>query len=351
MDLTAILASFIPHSQGATIVPHGSGHIHETFAVEIEPEGDTEHYILQCMNSQVFRDISALMANMALVTQHLRQTLTETDDQEVLTLVPTVTGENYHTDPDGRFWRLFGRVLHAHTVDVPETPNQIYEAGQAYGRFLERCATLPAASLQETIPNFHNGLTRYAEFRRVLALNPCDRVAQVHSEIDHIRAQTEIFYQVATWAASGDIPQRVTHNDTKINNVLLDDVTGRARCVIDLDTVMPGLALYDLGDLVRTTASTAAEDEVDLTRVTVSAERVQAALDGYLAGAGGCLKDSERDILAKGMDFMPLIMATRFLTDYLAGDVYYKTSRPGHNLDRCRAQLRLREELLPLVKK
>jgi hypothetical protein len=350
LNLQAILESFIPQAEVADIAPHGSGHIHETYAVAVNREGMTEHCILQCMNAHVFRNIPVLMANMALVTHHLRKIHSQTDEQDVLTLIPTATGQTYYTDPEGRYWRLFSRVLHAHTVDVAETPDQIYEAGCAYGRFLDQCATLSASCLQETIPDFHNGLSRYAEFRRVLALDPCDRARQVRSEIDHIRAQTDVFYRVASLAASGEVMRRVTHNDTKINNVMLDDRTGRARCVIDLDTVMPGLALFDLGDLVRTTASHAAEDEVDLSLVTVSAERVQAALDGYLAGAGDCLKDSERETLPIGMDFMPLIMATRFLTDYLAGDVYYKTSRPGHNLDRCRAQLRLRRELLRLVK-
>lgn len=348
-----IISFFKADAQNLHVVPHGSGHIHDTYSVTLGHEGAQEEYILQRINQQVFRDVSVLMGNLVCVSHHLRSRLEARGEKDinrhVLTVIPTLEGASYYLDDQADAWRLFIRVMQAYTVDVPDSVTQVQEAGYAYGSFLRCCADLPPTRLRETIPHFHNGLRRYADFRSALARDCCDRARYVRPEIDAIRKQTEIFSQVNALAAMGKLPLRITHNDTKINNVMLDEHTGSARCVIDLDTVMPGLALYDFGDLVRTTASPIAEDAPEVSSMEVQVDRIKAALDGYLAGAGECLLASERETLMLGARFMPLLMATRFLADFLTGDVYFKTARMTHNLDRCRTQLRLLEDLSALI--
>jgi aminoglycoside phosphotransferase (APT) family kinase protein len=236
---------------------------------------------------------------------------------------------------------MYDFITNAHTHDVIRSPEQAYQAAHAFGLFQCQLADLPGGRLHETIPNFHNTPARFANFARALAEDVCGRAQEAAPEIGFALAHENLAGVLLDLNARGDIPERVTHNDTKINNVMLDDATGKGICVIDLDTVMPGLALYDFGDLVRTSTSPAAEDETDLGKVAMQMPMYQALVAGYLDAAGGVLTPTEKAHLAFSGKLITLEIGIRFLTDFLQGDVYFKTKRPRHNLDRCRTQFAL----------
>ena len=325
--------------------PCGSGHINETYRVTCsQPGGRTRRYVLQRMNRSVFQDIDGLMENVANVTAYLRRSLLLSGgdpDRGTMNLLPTQTGKNYCTDPEGGCWRVFLFIEGAVCLDRVEKPQDFYESAVAFGSFQRLLADYPAETLHETIPNFHNTESRFCDFERAVREDVCGRAASVQSEIAFAMERQEEAGALVHMQRDGLLPLRVTHNDTKLNNVMLDRETGKGLCVIDLDTVMPGLAVNDFGDSIRFGASTAAEDEPDLTKVEMDLSLFELYAKGFLEGCGGSLTDREIEVLPMAAKLMTLECGIRFLGDYLSGDRYFRVHREGHNLDRARTQFRL----------
>ena len=314
---------------------YGSGHINETCRV-LTDGGD---YILQKVSRTAFHDPAVLMENVVAVIRHLRQ---KTDDPRgALSLVPTRDGRDYLLTEAGECWRAYDFIEGSICLDAAQTPEDFYQSAVAFGTFQRQLADFPAASLHETIPDFHNTPARIAQFRAALEADACGRAASARAEIDFVLRHAAEADALTGRLAAGELPLRVTHNDTKLNNVMLDAATRRALCVIDLDTVMPGLSLYDYGDSIRFGASTAAEDEPDVGRVDLDLRLFETYTRGYLASCGSALTEAEIALFPMGAKMMTFECGTRFLTDYLSGDTYFHTARAGHNLDRCRTQFRL----------
>ena len=314
---------------------YGCGHVNETYLVVSESD---RRYILQKISTRAFHDIPALMQNIISVTQFLKE---KTDDPRgVLTLVPTTDGQFFLTHEDGSYWRLYDFVEDAVCLQAPETPEDFYQSALAFGNFQQMLTDFPAETLSETIPMFHNTANRFKLFREKLAEDPMGRAASVKAEIEFALAHEAEASTLVDLQASGQLPTRVTHNDTKLNNVMLDATTKKALCVIDLDTIMPGLSLYDFGDSIRFGAATAAEDETDLSKVEMSLDLFRTYATGFLSACPG-LTDLEKKMMPMGAKMMTLECGVRFLTDYLDGDHYFKVHRENHNLDRCRTQFKL----------
>lgn len=329
----------------AHAAPYGSGHINDTFAATFHGTPGDRRYIFQRINENIFKNSAALMENISRVTAAAAARLaadhTPDAGRRTLRLVPTRNGQSAFRDAEQRLWRCYDFIEGAKTYDVIESPRQAYEAARAFGGFQKLVAGLPGPRLHETIPNFHHTRSRFERLREVAAADPQGRLSSVQPEWDFIRRREDCVDTLLGLAATGQIPERVTHNDTKLNNVMIDDATQEGVCVIDLDTVMPGLALYDFGDLVRTATSPASEDERDLSRVRMQMTMFEALARGYLSSAADFLVPQEIAHLVFAGKLITLETGIRFLTDYLEGDVYFKTKRPGHNLDRCRTQLAL----------
>ena len=343
--LAPILPSFCLSGEPRHAEPWGSGHIHDTWRVTTT----ARRYLVQRVNHEVFEDPAAVTDSIRRVTEHVRAKLeaagTDDVDRRVLTLIPTREGTLCHRDDEGRWWRAFLFVDGARSHDVATSPEMAYQAALAFGRFQRALDDLPLPRLPETLPGFHDIRRRYAAFRTAVESDAADRVAESAPEIEAFLARELQAGTLLDAHAAGDVPERITHNDTKINNVLLDDATGEGLCVIDLDTVMPGLGLYDFGDMVRTSTSTAAEDEIDLDRIHARPDLFEGLARGYLEAMGDRLTPTERKLLPFSGRLITLTIGLRFLTDHLAGDVYFKIHRPNHNLDRCRAQLALLRSL------
>jgi len=322
---------------------HGSGHINDTYAVAFESGGKARRYVLQRINRRVFNDVPALMENIARVSAHVAGRVRDLPDagRRGLTLVPTRGGAAYYQDPAGDCWRAYHFIEGATTFDQIESPAQALVAARAFGAFQRLLADLPAPRLRETIPDFHHTRRRFEALERAISADAAGRVAGVAAEIGFVRGREGLVDRLLDLQARGDAPERITHNDTKLNNVMLDDATGEALCVIDLDTVMPGLALYDFGDMARSATNSAAEDERDLSRVRMQLPVFAALVEGYLGGAGSLLNGAERASLALAGRVITFEIGLRFFTDHLQGDIYFKTARPGHNLDRARNQFAL----------
>ncbi len=319
--------------------PFGSGHINDTFRVMFRRDGESCFYILQRINHHIFKNPDALMDNIQRVTAHLGfQVANEPDSQRrALRLIPARSGCAWHVDDDGEYWRAYNYISGARTYDAVENTDQAFQAARAFGRFQQRLATLPSPRLHDTIPDFHNTPKRFATLLAAISADTANRAALAKPEIEFALAHEPI----TSVLLNAKLPERVTHNDTKFNNVMLDDITGEGICVVDLDTVMPGLAPYDFGDMVRTTTSPTAEDERDLSKVAMQFPMFEALVRGYLTSAGSFLTSDERDLLAFSGKLISFEIGIRFLTDYLSGDTYFKTHREGHNLDRCRSQFKL----------
>ena len=322
-----------------------SGHINSTYRVSFrEKDGNIRRYIIQSINSKVFRDPHLVMDNVKMVTKHINDRVLRLRKDlggQTLYLIPGRDGRFRVEDDQGTVWRCYNFIEGCVTYDVVENTRQAYEAARAFGAFQDLVSDLDASSIQETIPDFHNTPLRFQRLMAVAAADPMGRLASVSEEMEFIRSREHITNTLLDHAQAGQIPLRVTHNDTKINNVMIDAQTDEAVCVIDLDTVMPGLSLYDFGDLVRSATSPVAEDEQDLSQVAMRMPIFEALVEGYLSTAENFLNDIEIEHLAHSGKLMTLEVGIRFLTDYLEGDVYFRTKRPGHNLDRCRTQLRL----------
>ncbi|MFA6930077.1 MAG: aminoglycoside phosphotransferase family protein, partial [Lentisphaeria bacterium] len=323
----------------------GTGHINDTYRLTVEQGGCELYYIIQRINHKVFPNIPEMMSNIERVTKHLRkkiEAISGSDySREALCVVYTLDDKPYYLDSDGNYWRAYVFVENARTVDFVSSPSQAYEAAKAFGRFQSMLQDLPGAPLYEVIPNFHNTAKRFEKFLQVLEADSLQRAALAKAEIEFVLARKDSTSLVVDLLASGKLPSRVTHNDTKINNVMLDDGDGKGICVIDLDTVMQGSMLYDFGDEVRTSTVNAAEDEKDLSKVRFSLEYFSELVRGYLESAGDFLTPEEIQLLAFSGRLITFEIGLRFLTDYLEGDVYFKVHRDGHNLDRCRTQFEL----------
>lgn len=342
-DVRAIARQFeiLGEFQGAE--PYGSGHINDTYCVVFHQAGVPVRYIFQRINHNIFKNPVALMENVQRVTTHLAAKFNGQPDatRRALTLIPTRDGRGWHVDADNNHWRAYLFIERARTYDAVESTEQAFKAAQAFGQFQKMLADLPTPRLHDTIPDFHHTPKRFAALEAAIKADAAGRAKLCQPEIQFALAHKPIT-SVLLYA---NLPERVTHNDTKFNNVMLDDATGEGICVIDLDTVMPGLALYDFGDMVRTTTSPAKEDERDLSKVQMQFPMFEALVRGYLSTAGGFLTKAEKQQLAFAGKLITFEIGIRFLTDYLAGDVYFKVHREGHNLDRCRTQFKLVESI------
>lgn len=322
-----------------------TGHINSTYSGSYrQPDGSIQRYIFQSINRNVFKDPYGVMKNVERVTRHINNKVLRTKRDlggQTLNLFPARTGGSWVEDADGGVWRCYNFIEDCVTYDVVETTRQAYQAARAFGSFQDLVSDLDASLIKETIPDFHHTPKRFQRLLDVAAADPVGRLASVHAEYEFALARQAITGVLTDAVATGAIPVRVTHNDTKINNVMIDAATDEAVCVIDLDTVMPGLVLYDFGDLVRSATSPAAEDETDLSKVQMRMPLFEALVEGYLDSARKFITPEEARHLVFGGKLMTFEVGIRFLTDYLEGDVYFKTHHPAHNLDRCRTQFRL----------
>ncbi len=315
---------------------YGNGHINETYLML---DAGARLYILQKINQRVFRDPKLLMQNVSAVCAHIKQSADS--HREYMTLVPDKSGRMWHVDDYGEYWRLYEFISDSMCMEWVEIPDDFRESAMAFGRFQRRLADFNATSLHETIPRFHDTPNRYEHLHNAIDADAFGRAKGVSAEIDFALEREAYGSTLKNLHTAGDIPTRVTHNDTKLNNILYDRNTRKALCVIDLDTVMPGLAVHDFGDSIRFGATTAAEDERDLSKVSFSLELYHAYMDGYLFACGSALTPLERELLRDGAKMMTLECGIRFLSDYLSGDTYFRISRQAQNLDRARTQFKL----------
>lgn len=315
---------------------YGSGHINATYRLTTDRG---RAYILQQINRVAFREPVAVMENVIAVIRHLRERVD--DPRSTLQLVPTRDGRDYLLTAEGDCWRVYRFIDGSICLDAAKTPEDFYQSAVAFGTFQRQLSDFPAASLHETIPDFHNTPARVEQFRAALAADACGRADSARAEIDFVLQHAGEAGALVRPLADGVLPLRVTHNDTKLNNVMLDAATRRALCVIDLDTVMPGLTLYDYGDSIRFGASTAAEDEPDIEKVDLDLYLFETFTRGFLASCRGTLTEAEIALFPMGAKLMTLECGMRFLADYLNGDTYFRIARERHNLERCRTQFRL----------
>ena len=329
--------------------PYGSGHINDTFLLTFDVEGEGKrNVILQRMNNEVFSDPVGLMENIVGVTSYLRKKIIDDGgdpDRETLNVIPTVDGQDYYVDEAGDYWRSYKFITDATSYDKVEKPEHFYQSAVAFGHFQCMLADYPAETLHETIAGFHDTKARFATFKKVVEEDVMGRATSVEKEIQFVLEHEDVANYFSDLLAKGEIPLRVTHNDTKLNNIMIDNETGKGICVIDLDTVMPGLAMNDFGDSIRFGASTAAEDEMDLSKVSCSMELFDLYAKGFIEGCDGKLTKREIELMPMGAKTMTFECGMRFLTDYLQGDTYFKVHREGHNLDRCRTQFKLVEDM------
>ncbi len=317
----------------------GHGHINKTYYITTDTGAE---YILQNINRYVFPRPDQVMENVSAVTNFLRQK--DAHPNHAIHFLPTREGKYFHLDDDGEYWRMYD-FIGGFCLDTPETEEDFYQSALAFGQFQALLADFPAHTLHHTIPNFHNTVDRYRLLRESMKRDACGRLSQVQPEIDYIMQHEALACSLQHLLEAGELPLRVTHNDTKLNNVLLDRSTRKPLCVLDLDTVMPGLSLHDFGDSIRFGAATGAEDVLDLDQMTLDLHLFEVYTRGFLETATA-LTERELQLLPIGAVAITLELATRFLKDYLDGDLYFGISRPQHNLDRTRAQLKLAEDML-----
>ncbi len=343
-ELKAISNAFQVYGDFVSGCPHGSGHINDTYKVTYSVGGAPLSYLLQRINHHVFTQPANVQQNILRVTRHIASKLIAKGESDIsrrtLTLILTRDGEPVYHDAEGNWWRMYIFVEGASTYDQIQSTAQAELVGEAFADFQNMVADLTEPRLHETIPHFHNTVKRYEALQAAIQKDAFNRAKDVKAEIDFVTARADTFGRLLERSAKGEIPERVTHNDTKLNNVMLDDKTGKGICVIDLDTVMPGLALYDFGDMCRTSTANAAEDEQDLSKVYSRMDMFEALATGYCRGAK-FLTQGEKEELAFSARLITMTIGIRFLTDYLSGDVYFHIKRPRHNVDRCRTQLKM----------
>ena len=339
MEAIKVASIFRISGTPVSCVPHGHGHINSTYKVVTDIG---KEYILQKINKYVFKDPVKLMANASAVTNFIRKKIG--DPRLSLHFIPTLQGLYYYRDEDGEFWRVCDFVG-GFCLDAPESEADFYQSALAFGRFQHLLADFPADTLYETIPEFHNTIDRFRQLKESIQADNVGRLASVQKEVEFALSQEEIGSTLQQMRESQKLPLRVTHNDTKLNNVLFDRVTRESLCVLDLDTVMPGLSVHDFGDSIRFGAATAAEDEPDWTKMKLDLHLFEVYTQGFLEAAPN-LTEKEVEMLPLGALTMTLEVGIRFLKDYLDGDLYFKTQYPEHNLVRARTQLALVADML-----
>ena len=334
-----VLQQFCLDGTPVSCEPLGNGHINRTFHVMCS---SGKAYTLQRINRVAFHHPEELIENIDAVSRFIAR---KNIGLETIRLCPARDGRKFTVDAQGEYWRAYDFISGGLSLEAPRDRNDFYQAAVAFGKFQQALADFPAATLHETIPHFHDTEDRLRQLRASVEADACGRAREAGPELDFIFSREQELGTLCRMQRSGALPLRVTHNDTKLNNVLLDEQTGRARCVLDLDTVMPGLSAHDFGDAVRFGASSAAEDETELTKVFLRLDMYQAYLEGYLDACGHALTENEISVLPLGAKIITTELGARFLKDYLDGDVYFKIDRPSQNLDRCRAQLRLAADM------
>lgn len=340
-----VLAAFRFPTDIKTILSYGGGHINDTYLLEL-PESDK--YILQRINKSIFKNPEQLMENISGVTSWLRQKIIQAGGEpkrETLNLRKTADGKNFFIDTSGEYWRVYNFVEDTICYDQVKSAEDFYQTALAFGNFQHLLADYPARTLHETIPHFHDTPSRYSAFETAVKQDTIRRAADVQEEIAFITARRDYLKTLTDKINSGELPLRVTHNDTKLNNILIDKSTGKGICVIDLDTVMPGLAAYDFGDSIRFGTNTAAEDETDLSKVSCDLSLFEVFTRGFIEGCAGALTMNELHSLVDGAIIITLENGIRFLTDHLEGDHYFKIHRENHNLDRARSQFKLVQDM------
>lgn len=352
MDQTAIREianKFCIRGEYQDFKQNTAGLINKTFIVRSKEGDKVYHYVLQTVNTAVFTHPKELIRNISSVTDFLREKIKQSGgdaSRETLCLIPTYDGALYYIDPDGKFWRMYNYIEGARTYDLVENDEMFYRCGKGFGHFQRLLADYPADTLYPTIPRFHDTPNRLCDFKRAIEENRAGRAAQVAREIAGYLAHADFCDCVTKYIENGEVPVRVTHNDTKLNNIMIDCHSGEAICVIDLDTVMPGSALYDFGDAIRYGANNAVEDEKDLSKVYLRKDLFRAFTKGFLEEASSSLTERELALIPESAVLMTLECGMRFLGDYLNGDVYFGIRYPEHNLDRARTQLKLVNDML-----
>ncbi len=353
LNFESILEHFYVEGKVVDCVRYGEGHINDTFKATMGVEGKELHYILQRINNRLFTDVGKLMHNIELVTDFCRKSVMARGGdpmRECLTLIRTKDGKAYYSDGKDYF-RVYVFIENATTYQTVRNPRDFYESAVAFGNFANLLAGFDASQLYEVLPDFHNTRVRYANFTAAVQKDVCGRAKEVRAEIDWVNAHSDLCGKIVDKIATGEIPLRVTHNDTKLNNVMIDDATGKGIAVIDLDTVMPGSLCYDFGDSIRFGCNSAAEDEPDTSKVHFVFDLYKTYLDGYLSAVGKSITEREKELLPWGAVIMTYECGMRFLTDYLEGDIYFRTQRERHNLDRARTQFKLVDEMQDMLDK
>ena len=343
-DFKDIVQHFEFEGDFSTAISYGTGHINDTYMASFEDNGLTRQYILQRINHHIFLNPEGMMKNIEAVTAHLgRRIKTAGGDpqRETLTLIPTIDGNSYLHTEQGDYWRGYLFINNARTYEVVENLDHVYNAAQAFGNFQNLLSDYPSGRLIETIPNFHHTGKRYQAFSEAVDRDEKNRAKYSEPEIDFVLEREKDTSVLVDMLARGDLPERITHNDTKFNNVMIDNESGEGVCVIDLDTVMPGLSLYDFGDAIRSLANSAGEDERDLSKVNFDVEIFDQYTRGYLDSVGNLLTQAEIEFMPFSAILMTLECGMRFLSDHLQGDTYYKIHRENHNLDRSRTQFKM----------
>lgn len=348
-DIQSVASNFISAGRLIEAAPFGSGHINDTFTLRCRTDVGEKRYILQRINHRVFRNPAAMMENIRRVTNHIRWKLRDQADElasRQFTVVEANDGAACFKDEQGNFWRLYNRIEGAVTYDKLESPQTAYEVARMFGWFQRMLIDLPGPPLHETIPDFHTTPKRLKDFQEVLRRNPCNRAKDARAEIEFVLENAGICDVLLNLVGEGKIPIRIAHNDAKINNVMLDATTHKGVCIIDLDTVMQGLSLYDFGDMVRTATSPTEEDERETSKVAMQMQRFEMLARGFAEETCAFLTPVEKEYLAFSAKLITFEQMIRFLADYLAGDIYYKVHREGHNLDRSRTQMKLVQSII-----
>jgi len=346
MKIEAIASQFATQGTIDKVQPHGGGHINDSYRIVNAVKGAPD-YLLQRVNHYVFKDVELLMQNMVLVTDHVKAKIRTASPEEVdrrsLTIIPATSGLSYFRDPDGNYWRVL-RFIEDHLVfDSTTDPAIAYEGARSFGAFTAMLNDLPAGKVGTVIPDFHNMKWRLTQLRESIRKDKAGRLKEVKKEIDYVETRSRMMLTIHELGEKGAIPLRVTHNDTKISNVLFDR-NKKGLCVIDLDTIQPGYVTSDFGDGIRTLTNTGEEDDANLDRVSMDLKLYEAFASGFLDSTRHILSDTEKDSLLYAGLLFPYMQAVRFLIDYLDGDVYYKTLNKEHNLVRARAQFKLTQD-------
>ena len=343
-DINIIAKEFDLAGEFIEAIAITDGNINRTYKFSFDDNGEIKHYLLQIVNTYVFKNPEELMENIVAVTAFLRDKIIArggNPDRETLTFLKAANGKHYFIDEDGKCFRVCNYVIDSHSYNTLDDPEIYRRAGAAFGDFNNLLADFDGTTLYETIPMFHNTRKRFNDLLLAIDENAVGRLNEVRAEVDWALSKEQDASKLVDMIERGELPIRVTHNDTKLNNILFDDKTNEAVCIIDLDTIMPGLSLYDFGDSIRFAANTASENETDLSKVGIDLDLYEAYVEGFLGATGKTLTQNEVDNLAFSCKLMAYECGMRFLTDYLNGDVYFKINYPTHNLDRCRSQFKL----------